>query len=112
MARGVGAAVMRGCALAIALLVSTAAAAQFGREVAPAAAQGFVGHMSVLPEHGPVGATVHVSAEGLPPNTDFQLVWRTVRGSWKVVGAEYHGREYQPVAYQIATVRSDGAGNV
>jgi hypothetical protein len=35
-----------------------------------------------------------------------------VKGSWKVTPAEYHGREFIPVAYQLATVKSDKAGRV
>src|SRR5262249_3628912 len=41
---------------------------------------------------------------------EFDLVWRTVNGSWKVANAEYHGREYKPVAYHIAKVKTDAAG--
>jgi hypothetical protein len=111
MIGGLGAAA-RGCAFAVALLAPGYAGAQLGREVPLTAVQGFVGRMTVSPEHGPVGAPVRVTAEGLPADTDFQLAWRTVKGSWKVTGAEYHGRAYQPVAYEIATVRTDAAGKL
>jgi hypothetical protein len=111
MIRGTGAA-LRGILFAAALLAPACAAAQIGREVPLAASHGFVGHMAVSPEHGPAGAPVRVTAEGLPADTDFQLVWRSVKGSWKVAGTEYHGREYRPVAYEIATVRTDMAGNL
>ena len=111
MIEGPGAAA-RGILFAIALLAPACAAAQIGREVPLAALHGFVGRMTVSPEHGPAGTRVRVVAEELPADTDFQLVWRTVKGSWKVAGAEYHGREYQPVAYEIATVRTDAAGKV
>jgi len=30
-----------------------------------------------------------------------------VKGRWKVTTAEYHGREFTPIAYRIATVKSD-----
>ena len=73
---------------------------------------GFVGHLALAPEHGPAGIQVTVTAEGLPHNQRFDLVWRTVEGSWKVERAEYHGRIYQPVGYRIATVESDGAGRI
>src|SRR5262249_4082282 len=66
----------------------------------------------VAPEHGPSGTQLTVTAEQLPPHAEFQLVWRTVKGSWKVANAEYHGREYQPVAYEIARVKSDAAGRL
>ena len=51
-----------------------------------------------------------VRASGLPAREDFDLVWRTVKGSWKVGGGEYQGREYAPVGYRISKVRSDDAG--
>ena len=35
-----------------------------------------------------------VTGEGFPPEQDFDLVWRTVKGRWKVTIAEYHGREF------------------
>ena len=49
--------------------------------------------MTVSPEHGLPGTPVRVTAEGLPANADFQLVWRTVKGAWKVARGEYHGRD-------------------
>jgi hypothetical protein len=107
---GSGAAV-RGILLAIALL-APAAAAQLGPEAALATPHGFVGRMGVSPEHGPPGTLVKVTAEGLPADSEFQLVWRTVKGSWKVEQGEYHGREYAPAAFELATVRSDAAGRL
>ena len=35
-----------------------------------------------------------------------------MKGRWKVTIAEYHGREFTPVAYRIATVKSDKAGRI
>src|SRR3954452_9642652 len=52
---------------------------------------GFVGRLDVAPLNGPAGTAATVTAERLPPNQEFQLVWRTVKGSWKVDGPEYHG---------------------
>src|SRR5262245_37767023 len=73
---------------------------------------GYLGRLEVSPTHGPSGTSVTVTAEKLPPNQEFQLVWRTVRGHWNVGNAEYHGREYKPVAYEIARLRSDEAGRL
>ena len=88
-------------------------ASALGPEVALAEPQdGFVGSLSVTPENGPAGTPLTVTAEKLPPNQEFQLIWRTVKGIWKVANAEYHGREYQPVAYQIAKVKSDSTGRL
>ncbi len=75
-------------------------------------AGGFVGSLAVTPDSGPVGTPVTVTAESLPPDQEFDLVWRTVTGRWNVEGPEYHGREYSPVAYRIATVRSDSLGRL
>jgi hypothetical protein len=71
---------------------------------------GYVGRLRVAPEHGPAGTPLSISAEGLPAGQEFELVWRTVKGSWKVTDAEYHGREYLPIAYRIATLRTDQTG--
>jgi hypothetical protein len=73
-------------------------------------AGGFVGRLSVTPEHGPVGTPVTVSGQGLPAGQDIDLVWRTVRGSWKVGNGEYNGRAFDPIAYRIAAVKSDASG--
>lgn len=88
-------------------------AAALGPEAAYAQPSGgYVGRMSVAPANGPVGTPLTVTAEGLPPEQEFQLVWRTVTGRWKVKDSEYHGREYQPVAYQITKVTSDRDGRL
>jgi hypothetical protein len=71
---------------------------------------GYVGRLIVSPERGPAGTPLTVTAEGLPASQDVDVVWRTVKGAWKVVGAEYHGREYRPIAYRIATVTTDSTG--
>jgi hypothetical protein len=111
MIRGWGTAV-RSVLGVVALLLPAAAAAQLGREAPLATPQGYVGRMAVSPEHGPPGVPVKVTAEGLPGDTDFELVWRTVKGSWKVAKGEYHGRDYTPAALEIAKVRSDAAGRL
>ena len=89
-----------------------AAVAQLAREAPLATPQGYVGRMGVSPEHGPPETLVKVTAEGLPADSEFQLVWRTVRGAWKVAQGEYHGREYAPAAFDLASVRSEAAGRL
>jgi len=92
---------------------ATPQASALGPEVAIAEPRdGFVGSLNLVPESGPAGTPVAVTAERLPPNQEFQLVWRTVKGSWKVADAEYHGREYAPVAYEITKVKSDRNGRL
>jgi hypothetical protein len=71
---------------------------------------GYVGHLNIVPSHGPVGTAVTLTGSGMPPGQDIQLVWTTVNGSWKVADGEYHGRTFNPAAYRIATVTSDASG--
>jgi hypothetical protein len=88
-------------------------AAALGPEVmAGEASDGYVGRLTVFPEHGPAGTLATVSGEGLPAEQAFQLVWRTVDGAWKVTASEYHGREYRAVAFEIAKVKTDQFGRL
>jgi hypothetical protein len=105
--------------LAIAFLANVVAApaaplpSELGPEVALTRPRdGYVGRLDVYPLNGPAGTTVTVTGDRLPPAQEFQLVWRTVKGSWKVEGPEYHGRDFKPVAYEIAKVKSDAAGRL
>jgi len=87
--------------------------AALGPQVALAQPEaGFVGRMAVTPERGPVGTPLTVTAEGLPPEQEFELAWRTVQGRWNVANGEYRGREYTPVAHRIANLRTDRAGRL
>ena len=88
-------------------------ASAFGPEVQVGRPRdGYVGTMRVAPLHGQAGAPFTITAEDLPPNQEFQLIWRTVNGQWNVTEAEYHGREFVPVAYEMARVRSDADGRL
>jgi hypothetical protein len=92
---------------------SAAPAAGLGPETAVGEpVNGYVGRLDVSPEHAPAGTPVTVSAERLPAGQEFQLVWVTAIGTWKVAGAEYHGRDFTPVAYEIARVRTDSSGRL
>ncbi len=83
----------------------------FGPEVkAGEPRDGFLGKLDVAPSHGKAGDPFTVSGANLPPNQEFQLVWRTVNGRWNVTEAQYKGREFVPIAYQMAKVKSDAAG--
>src|SRR5690606_34229341 len=64
------------------------------------------------PLNGPAGTPVTVQANGLPAGEEFDLVWVTVKGAWKVGNAEYRGRGYEQVAYRIVTLKSDGQGQL
>ena len=99
--------------LSAAIAEAAPRAAELGAEMRAAeTAGGFVGKLSVTPRHAPAGTPVAVSGEGLPPDHDFDLVWRTVKGRWKVTSAEYFGREFTPVAYRIVSVKSDKSGRI
>jgi len=76
------------------------------------ARDGYVGTMDVVPVHGRIGERFTVKAEDLPPNQEFQLIWATVNGRWKVTESEYKGREFVPVAYEMAKVKSDAMGRI
>ena len=92
---------------------SAAPASAFGREVKTFEARdGYVGTMDVAPVHGKVGERFTITAQDLPPNQEFQLVWVTVNGRWKVTESEYKGREFIPVAYEMAKVRSNAQGRL
>jgi hypothetical protein len=75
-------------------------------------ANGYVGRLTMMPSHAPAGTPVTATVTGLPPGQEFQLLWTTVTGAWKVTDYEYKGREFTPVAYRIATVRADESGRL
>jgi hypothetical protein len=100
-------------ALALSSPVVAAPASALGPEVKVSKPRdGYVGRMDVLPEHGPAGTPVTVTAEGLPPGEEFQIVWVTYNGEWKVGNAEYHGREFNEAAYEVAKAKADPAGRL
>src|SRR5262245_59631106 len=93
--------------------VSAAPASAFGREVEVAEPRdGYVGTMDVVPLHGKIGEAFTIKVQDLPPNQEFQLLWLTVNGQWKVTESEYKGREFVPVAYEMAKVKSDAQGRL
>ena len=93
--------------------VAAPRAADLGPEVAlTEPANGYVGRLKVAPPHGPAGTLLTLTGENFPPEQELELVWRTVKGSWKVTIAEYFGREFTPTAYRIATLKSDKAGHI
>jgi hypothetical protein len=87
-------------------------AAEFGPEVTVGEPKGYVGRLTLSPTHGPVGTPVSVSGENFPPEQEVQLVWTTVKGSWRVTVAEYLGRQFTPVAYQIAKLKTGKDGRI
>src|ERR1700730_10168558 len=93
--------------------MAAAPASSLGPEVAVSKPRdGYVGRMDVSPDHGPAGTAVTVTAEGLPAGQEFQVVWFTADGALKVADAEYHGRDFTRVAYEIAKVKADQSGRL
>src|SRR5271170_99406 len=93
--------------------MAAAAASSLGPQVGVSKPRdGFVGRMDVLPDHGPAGTPVTVTAQGLPPGQELQVVWVTYNGEWKVADAEYHGREFTQAGYEIAKVKADPSGRL
>jgi len=76
------------------------------------ARDGYVGTFDVAPLHGKAGEPFTVKASDLPPNQEFQIIWQTVDGSWRVTETEYKGRDFTPVAYQMAKLKSDASGKL
>src|SRR5262249_14223920 len=102
--------------LALSAAATTAAAAPLAAELGPQVAlvtprDGYVGRLSVAPLHAPIGTPVTVTGQGFPPEQSLDLAWRTVTGSWKAGDGVYLGRDFEPVAYRIAQVKTDKAGN-
>lgn len=75
----------------------------------------YVGRFALTPTHGRPGATVTATGEGLPADTELELVWSSVRGQWVTRGAyneEFHGRRFDPTTRTLARVRTDGSGRL
>lgn len=74
----------------------------------------YVGEVSLDPARGPAGTDVTITGTGLDPNAELSVKWNTVQGQWVLKGdanEEFHGREFLPVAIELAAVRTDGQGN-
>jgi hypothetical protein len=71
---------------------------------------GYIGALDVVPLHGKAGDAFTIKGDKLPPNQDFQLIWRTVNGRWNTTETEYKGREFIPADYMMANVKSDAQG--
>ena len=111
--------ILRGGAVACALFTFAfggqalaAPPSAFGPKVEVGKARdGYVGALDIAPVHGKAGEKFTIKASELPPNQEFQLIWRTVDGRWKVTETEYKGREFVPADYQMAKIKSDAKGN-
>jgi hypothetical protein len=99
-------------ALAFSAQALAAPPSDFGPKVEVGKARdGYVGALDIAPVHGKAGEKFTIKASELPPNQEFQLIWRTVDGHWKVTETEYKGREFVPADYQMAKIKSDAKGS-
>ena len=72
---------------------------------------GYVGRLSVSPEHGPAGTQAGGDRRGTARrsrNSNSSGAQST--GAGRSANAEYHGRDYQPIAYEIAKVKTTRSG--
>lgn len=76
------------------------------------AMNGYVGTLDATPAHGKAGDKFTLKGSGFAPNQEFQMIWQTVDGAWKVTETEYKGREFTPVAYEMGKVKSNAKGEI
>lgn len=91
---------------------STAPAAPAPTPTASPQVLEITGRFALEPMRGPWGTKVTATASGLKPATQYDLIWTTVEGSWKLSAdrSEYKGREYKSVEKLIHKVTTDGLG--
>ena len=71
-----------------------------------------VGKFALSPASGPWGTEVAATAQGLSPQTAYDVVWTTVDGNWVLSAdrSEYVGREYKPIEQKLVTATTDANG--
>jgi hypothetical protein len=72
----------------------------------------YVGQFSVTPSAGLPGTTVKAAGIGFDPNSELQIVWQSINGSWNVNKDDgtFHGRQFKDDLQPLTTVRADAAG--
>ncbi len=71
----------------------------------------YVGEFSISPSHAPIGATVSAVGKGFEPNTELELIWQGFKGTWKVQGSNFNGRDFTDVMQSLTTVKTDASGS-
>jgi hypothetical protein len=71
-----------------------------------------VGKFALQPAHGPWDTKVTATASGLKPATQYDVMWATAKGAWKLSEdrSKYVGRGYAPVQVPLQKVTTDAAG--
>ena len=60
-----------------------------------------------------VGADVRVTADGLPPGKNIDLMWSTVTGGWVIEDSYYfRGKKYEPAQTRLGQFPIDGSGRL
>jgi len=71
-----------------------------------------VGKFALQPAHGPWDTQVTATASGLKPATQYDVVWTTAKGAWKLSEdrSKYVGRAYTPAQVPLQKVTTDATG--
>jgi hypothetical protein len=71
----------------------------------------YTGEFSLTPSVGLPGTPVTAAGSGFDANVELTIVWQGFRGSWKVEGADFNGREFKEEWNSLATVKTDASGH-
>src|SRR6266545_2066424 len=65
-----------------------------------------IGKFALQPAHGPWDTPVTATASGLKPATQYDVMWATAKGAWKLSEdrSRYVGRAYTPVQVPLQKV--------
>ncbi|MEW6230468.1 MAG: hypothetical protein AB1700_20680, partial [Bacillota bacterium] len=73
--------------------------------------------LDLEPARAVIGETVVATGTGFVPGTQYDLVWRTFKGSWKLTTDEeghytgsFLGPQFEAASVVLATVTADGNG--
>jgi hypothetical protein len=71
----------------------------------------YIGEFSINPAHAPSGAKVSAAGKGFESNTELELIWQGFKGTWKVEGSNFNGRDFTDVMQSLAKVKTDASGS-
>jgi hypothetical protein len=101
-------------ALALALVVLAACSAtgdKAGAAPSSSSTPKYVGRFVLQPTSGPPGTLVRARGEGFPADTDVQVAWQVIHGSWKAKDGSFLGRDYKQTLEPLASASTDGSGS-